>query len=109
MGFLGFILFILIIVFVVLPVMLLSRLFGGLSGLFRRQQDDNSFFYHSRNTGREGKETTRKRRRKIFDRTDGEYVEFEEIIEERDINVDGGSRRCETEEQVSDAEWTEVK
>ena len=55
-----------------------------------------------------------KRKKKVFSKTDGEYVEFEEI------SCDTASRRTETsaadgsttfvrEEQVSDAEWTEIK
>ena len=46
--------------------------------------------------------------KKIFDKSEGEYVEFEEVASssgtEHRTNV-----KYETEEQISDAEWTEIK
>lgn len=50
------------------------------------------------------------RKKKVFSKTDGEYVEFEEI--ECELTEEYSSTSSDTyvrEEQVSDAEWTEVK
>lgn len=55
----------------------------------------------------------RDRREKIFSREDGEYVEFEEIAADP-ATTDGrpgqadSSTRFVKEEQVSDAEWTDI-
>lgn len=109
-----FILF-LILIFVVFPVVLLSKLFGGIFKLFRRRQSDSSGFFGSgrfRRNAQSASQSEPKRKKKVFDRNDGEYVEFEEIIEETTTfraSASGEEVRYETEEQVSDAEWIEIK
>lgn len=47
-------------------------------------------------------------KKKIFNKNEGEYVDFEEIT----VTASGSATEqihYETEEQVSDAEWTEIK
>ncbi|MDE7396139.1 MAG: DUF4834 family protein [Muribaculum sp.] len=47
------------------------------------------------------------KRKKVFERGYGEYVEFEEI---KEVRVDSsGEVKYTREEQVSDAEWVEIK
>lgn len=57
-------------------------------------------------------------KRKVFDRSDGEYVEYEEISltveeaairEERERNASSSHGDARADEQVSDAEWTDIK
>lgn len=52
-----------------------------------------------------------RRRKKVFAKTDGEYVEFEEIacdVSDRYTSTTDGTTYIR-EEQISDAEWTEIK
>lgn len=111
----AFFLFLIILIFVVFPIALLSKLFGGIFRFFRRPGDSGGFFsgdrFHS-NGSRASARGEKPRKKKIFDRSEGEYVEFEEIIEERTTfraSASGEEIRYETEEQVSDAEWIEIK
>lgn len=52
-----------------------------------------------------------RRRGKIFDATQGEYVEYEEVACDVDRDGDHGytERYTATEEQVTDAEWEEIR
>ena len=105
-------LFFLILIFVVLPLALLSRLFGGIIGIFRRATNRDSYFGNGSSRSSSSSSSV-KRKKKIFSRNDGEYVDFEEIIEEKSTagSSTASSReevRYEIEDQVSDAEWTEI-
>lgn len=51
-------------------------------------------------------------KKKVFDKHDGEYVEFVEIEETRTSADENGKRKETTyikEEQVSDAEWQDIE
>ncbi|MCM1517551.1 MAG: DUF4834 family protein [Pseudoflavonifractor sp.] len=54
---------------------------------------------------------TRPVRKKIFSRDDGEYVDYEEIAVTSDTTVtdNGRSVRYETEQQIVDVEWEEIR
>lgn len=108
----GAFLFFLILIFIVVPLALLSRLFGGLFGIFRRATRHEPFF-GSGSSRSSSSSSGVKRKKKIFSRNDGEYVDFEEIIEEKSTASStassGDEIRYEIEDQVSDAEWTEIK
>jgi len=108
-------LFFLILIFIVLPLALLSRLFGGLFGIFRRATNPNRdpFFGSGSSSQKSSSSSGVKRRKKIFSRNDGEYVDFEEIIEGKSATgssttSSGKEIHYEIEDQVSDAEWTEI-
>lgn len=53
----------------------------------------------------------RGRKRKIFSKADGEYVDFEEISSDTTIGEEASatSGTYTREDQVSDAEWTDIK
>lgn len=105
----GAFLFFLILIFIVVPLALLSRLFGGLFGIFRRATRHEPFFGNGSSRSSSSSSGV-KRKKKIFSRNDGEYVDFEEIIEEKSTAASSGDEiRYEIEDQVSDAEWTEIK
>lgn len=70
---------------------------------YGRTADDTSSSRRS-----QGQEPARHRKKKVFDRNDGEYVEFEEIKVSRDTSIEPGPDYV-GEEQVTDAEWTEIK
>ncbi len=105
----GAFIFFILLIFIVLPIAVLSRLFGGIFRFFRRPSDSDPFFRSGRQHGYASSDI-KKKKKKVFDRNDGEYVEFEEIVE--DIHTTSSEKKeihYETEEQVSDAEWTEIK
>lgn len=88
--------------------------FGGtpFSGNFSDDdnQDDSSssrrssFFGRRRNKQQEN----RRHRKPVFSSTDGEYVAFEEIIEERDTTVEYDPN-APYEPQISDAKFEDIK
>lgn len=66
----------------------------------------------TRNAGSQYNQTaSRRRRRKVINSDEGEYVDFEEIDapEESAADFEYDTSRMRTEEQVSDAEWEEIK
>ncbi len=50
-----------------------------------------------------------KRRKKIFSRNDGEYVDYEDIAGRKTSTTTTTTERYESEPQVEDAEWEEIK
>ncbi|MCM1331519.1 MAG: DUF4834 family protein [Bacteroides sp.] len=110
----GAFLFFLILIFIVLPLALLSRLFGGLFSFFRRTSTGSSFFRNGGSADSSSAPEPKPKKKKVFSRNCGEYVEFEEIIEEKSAagtsaSSTGKEVKYEVEEQVSDAEWTEIE
>ncbi len=66
----------------------------------------------ARNAGSRGRQTAPRRRgRKVINSDEGEYVDFEEIDapEEPAAEFEYDTSRVYAEEQVSDAEWEEIK
>lgn len=55
------------------------------------------------------RQNTRPKREKIIKPDEGEYVEFEEITSTTQTFSDGGKKYTYTEEQVTDAEWEDIK
>lgn len=49
------------------------------------------------------------RRRKVFDSSEGEYVDFEEVAEERTIVVDNNKNDNDGYERVTDVKYEEIK
>lgn len=108
MSFLAIIFLLFIVLVVVLPLSMIQRVWRNWRNMrdmynyARRQQypyGDNAY----------GQQNHRQQRRKkkIFDSNEGEYVDFEEIQVTR---TDTGTGVVyDSEEQVSDAEWTEIK
>lgn len=48
-------------------------------------------------------------RKKVFDSSEGEYVEFEEVTEERVTVADDGSNEYSSYERVTDVKYEEIK
>lgn len=100
-------LIIILIVFVVaLPITIIRHIINLFSG--RRDGSGNQNFYNpfrSAHSAHEEPEPAPKRK-KVFDSSDGEYVDFEELPGEPEPpqNI-----TYKVEEQVSDAEWVEIK
>jgi len=71
----------------------------------RSAEDSASNYYEG------GNRQNHSRKKKIFSKTDGEYVDFEEISSETTIGekTSATSDKYIREDQVSDAEWTEIK
>ncbi len=113
MNFLLFLLLIILFMVVVLPLTVFHRIYRAFTG---RRNGADAFaggFYRGRGDNRQRKEEPQpKVKKKVFSRNEGEYVEFEEITvevsgEARDSA--GNSVKYEIEEQISDAEWVEIK
>ncbi|MDE6190813.1 MAG: DUF4834 family protein [Muribaculum sp.] len=107
MSFFAFLLFILLLL-LILPALLLQKLAGWWRRATGQEQNPRySYYNRSRDYDRQ-QPKQRARKKKIFNKNEGEYVDFEEIAttttESQSTNVS-----YETEEQVSDAEWTEIK
>lgn len=79
----------------------------------RRQQEDFRRAYSDAYAGRQGNPSggpaPHRRRKKVFSKTDGEYVDFEEIVCDVESTDPQPDTEFYREEQVSDAEWTEIK
>ncbi len=108
MSFLVFLFFILLLL-LVFPAILLQKAVGWWRRFTGHDIQSEASRYYSGNARQRYEEPSHfsRRRKKVFDRSEGEYVEFEEILENR--VEPSGSVTYETEEQVSDAEWTEIK
>lgn len=85
---------------------------------FARQQQEAFRKAYSRATEGSGSNyepdsrQNQSRKKKVFSKTDGEYVDFEEISCETTTIGTETSATSDTyirEDQVSDAEWTEIK
>lgn len=50
-----------------------------------------------------------KRRKKIFSRNDGEYVDYEDIAGRKVSTTTTTTERYDSEPQVEDAEWEDIK
>ncbi len=108
--------FLLTCLFIYLLFLLLRPLFGWAMRKFLNYQARRIFgqaWTGSQSAGRreDRRRNTRARntpkRKKVFERGYGEYVEFEDINE---VRVDStGEVKYTREEQVSDAEWVEIK
>lgn len=110
MSFFAFLLFILLLL-LILPAVLLQKAIGWWRRFTGQGQSPRYSYY---NRGRDYHEPNRRqqqqpqRKKKIFNKNEGEYVDFEEITVTRSETGDGNVS-YETEEQISDAEWTEIK
>lgn len=109
---------ILITVFVIYAVAryLLPALMRWLAQWIIRRQV-NSFFSGFENmagAASPGRQPNRQqRKRKIFDKADGEYVEYEEVTRTTVTETDGTSQTTSsttevTEQQIIDAEWEDI-
>jgi hypothetical protein len=113
--------FLLYILLIYLLIWLLRPLFGRLLRLFINNRTQSFFNQAMGGYASAGQRTSRqdrqrqqsssRRRKKVFERGEGEYVEFEEVVEPRQSAT---SERVESrdsvirEEQVTDAEWVEL-
>lgn len=113
MSFFAFLFFILLLL-LLLPAFLLQKVIGW----WRRvtgQGPAPGYSYYDRGQYREGQrhrqhqQQQHPRKKKIFSKNEGEYVDFEEITVNTSYTGENGNVKYETEEQVSDAEWTEIK
>ena len=102
MSIFGFIIFLLFI-FIIWPIV---RVAGAISKA-RRQ------FYDRQEAFRQAYGANNQNNNKIFSRNDGEYVEFEEVTTASsytETKKNGyGEERYTVEQQVTDAEWEDIK
>lgn len=106
MSILGFILFLLFLAVFIIPMTLYTKARRWMKGVQQqyydtRQSSNGHQRYNQHNNQRHH------RKKKIFSRNEGEYVEFEEIQVTRTATSE--EVHYEREEQVSDAEWTDVR
>lgn len=106
MAFFLLLLVFLIVLVVALPLTLLRHFINLIFG--RRDASGKESFYNTfRGRGSRSQEPEpAQKRKKVFDRSDGEYVDFEELPGEPEPSQ---QVVYTVEEQVSDAEWTEIK
>ncbi len=105
--------FILILLaFLIWPVVKMLFYLFNAHRFVKRQQESFRKAYSQAygNAERQNPDSGRRRspRKKVFSKSDGEYVEFEEIACERADSSESTANYVR-EEQVSDAEWTELK
>lgn len=106
MSILGFILFLLFLAVFIVPTMLYAKAHRWMRGVQQQYYDARqSSTGHQRNNQHNNQ--PHRRKKKIFSRNEGEYVEFEEIQVTRTATSE--EVHYEREEQVSDAEWTEIR
>ena len=119
MSFISLILWALVLLFIFKAIRFIWRGVGA----YKQQRSAWEQFYRQA-TGQEpprqksrskgSKEQTKpRRRRKIFTKDDGEYVEFEDIVvsETETTKTDNGTtkkRTTVTESQIVDAEWEDI-
>lgn len=72
----GAFIFFILLIFIVLPIAVLSRLFGGIFRFFRRPSSDSDPFFRAGRQHGYASSDVKKKKKKVFDRNDGEYVEF---------------------------------
>ena len=108
MSFFAFLFFILLLL-LLLPAVLLQKLTGWWRRVSRQDPAPRYSYYDRQRAYNEAHNRPQpQRKKKIFSKNEGEYVDFEEItVSTRDTS--SGNVHYETEEQVSDAEWTEIK
>lgn len=112
MSFFAFLIFLLLLL-LILPAIVLQRIAGWWRRMTGGDTAPRYSYYHSggsRTAPRDGGHK-KPHRKKIFSKNEGEYVDFEEITVTRTTASESGPGHVtyETEEQVSDAEWTEIK
>ena len=110
MSFLAFIFLLILVVVVILPMIIVQRVLHGWrrfrnGGVDPQEQAYRRAYYNNSPPHHEPQQ-----RKKVFDKSDGEYVEFEEIsVTKTATSSENGDIYYEREEQVTDAEWTEIK
>ncbi len=113
MSIFGFIIFLLFI-FIIWPIVHVA---GAISKARRQFYDRQEAFrqaYGANNQNNNSRQNQpHKGKRKIFSRNDGEYVEFEEVTTASsytETKKNGyGEERYTVEQQVTDAEWEDIK
>ena len=112
MSFFAFLFFILILL-LILPAFLLQKVIGWWRHV-TGQDSAPRYSYYDRGQYRDDsrhrqQQQHQPRKKKIFSKSEGEYVDFEEITVSPTYTGNSNNVSFETEEQVSDAEWTEIK
>lgn len=119
MSFFGFIIF-LVVVFIVIPFLRMLwagyKLRNKMKKAFREfqeqmQQQQQQAQQNAQNKGWDTKNTNQKKK---FDRNQGEYVEWEDVkitesTADNSANTHKKEERIEKEQQISDAEWEEIR
>ncbi len=107
MSFLAVIFFLFIFLVIAVPISMIQRVWRSWRN-FRDYGRSRSYSYGNPYS-RHYPHSQPERKKKIFDKSEGEYGEFEEIASSSSDTKRSTHVSYETEEQVSDAEWTEIK
>lgn len=105
MSILAFILFLLFLAVFIIPMALYAKARRWMKGVQQQYYDTRQGTTEQQRAG--GRNPQPRRKKKIFSRNEGEYVEFEEIQVTRTSTSE--EVHYEKEEQVSDAEWTDIR
>ena len=119
MSFFGFIIF-LIVVFIVIPFLRMLwagyKLRNKMKKAFREFQEQMQHQQQQaqQNAQNKGWDTKNTNQKKKFDRNQGEYVEWEDVkitesTADNSANTHKKEVRIEKEQQISDAEWEEIR
>lgn len=108
MSILAFILFLLFLAVFIVPMALYAKARRWMNGV-RQQYYDTRQGSAGHQLNNQHNPQQHRRKKKIFSRNEGEYVEFEEIQVTRSTSTSSEEVHYEREEQVSDAEWTEIR
>lgn len=102
---------ILVFLFIVLLVLWLLRPFLRVAFSMRRMQRqyDEMWEKVQQEAQQKAGRGQKRRRKKVFDSTDGEYVDFEEVREERTVVVDKSRGEKEIDDRITDVKYEEIK
>lgn len=101
------------IIFILLLLFYLLRPFFHMAFSVRKMQQQYSEMWRKvqeeaqRTTQNQGRRKTP--RKKVFDSSEGEYVEFEEVTEERVTVVDDGDNEYTSYDRITDVKYEEIK
>lgn len=104
-------LFLILLFIIIFPILRFIIAIWGASRRFKKQYKDFASGGGPRSNGEYYKRSTFSKRKKIFSKEDGEYVEFEEIkIEKSSVtSTSGETEETYDEPQISDAKFEEIK
>lgn len=104
-------LLLLLLFIIIFPILRFIIAIWGASRRFKKQYKDFASSGNTHSDGEYNHRTSFRKRKKIFSKEDGDYVEFEEIKVEESSFTSSSETTEETydEPQISDAKFEEIK
>lgn len=99
----------LFIIFILLLLFYLLRPFFNAAFSVHKMQKQYSEMWRKVQEDAQQRGNRNAPRRKVFDSSEGEYVDFEEVAEERTIVVDNNKNDNDGYERVTDVKYEEIK